>query len=317
MNKKQPVTTYTNFKEWEEYCITNNRSLAQSVLDYHKARGYTEKEVRDFFLDEIVPTYRNAVSVGMNTPQKTQSGLINGSGHALAKGQFHILSIDFTKVMAYSMAAKEVNAGRSALIVGGPTCGASGVIPGMLEYLFKDKDIAPEDFFESWLISCSVGALLSMNSSLSGAIGGCGAETANAGAMAAASIVHFCNKQQHPQNHFDKKGFEQIKKAVIYPIMNSMGLACDPVLTLVELPCVYRNVHAAITGFAAVQIALSNCHLPLDIDEVVEQQRIVGEMMDSRLKETGKGGIAGCRSFEVQFKEILALAEQELKKIES
>ena len=166
-------------------------------------------------------------------------------------------------------------------VVAAPTAGASGIMPGVLYTLQELHDLSDEKMQEAMLLAAGIALIIEHKSSLAGAVGGCQAETGSAAAMAAGAIVYCLGGST-----------EQIFNAVAITIQCMLGLVCDPVAGLVEVPCVVRNDSAAAIANSSAQIALSDVDSVIPVDECVEAMGEVGESMENRYKETALGGLA-------------------------
>ena len=170
-------------------------------------------------------------------------------------------------------------------IVAAPTAGACGILPAALltaqeEYALSDAQLA-----DALIVAAAVGQVIASRACVSGAQGGCQAECGSAAAMAAAALVFL--RGGSPQQSAD---------ACAFALMNVMGLVCDPVRGLVEVPCVYRNASGVAGAFVAAELALAGVPCPLPPDEVIDAMKAVGEQLPPALRETGEGGCAACPS---------------------
>ena len=166
-------------------------------------------------------------------------------------------------------------------IVAAPTAGSCGVIPAVLlayEELFKEKE---KRMVEALFLSAGIGEVIAENASIAGAAGGCQAEIGSARAMAAAALVYLQGGSNEAMTH-----------AVALALKNMLGLACDPVCGLVEVPCIKRNAAGAVNAVTAAQMALAGIQSAIPADEVVDTMRRIGNEMPVNLKETGEGVLA-------------------------
>ena len=163
-----------------------------------------------------------------------------------------------------------------------PTAGACGVLPAVLVPLYRRGTVDEEAIVRALYVAAGIGAVVGYRASISGASGGCQAEVGTAAAMAAGALVDLRGG-----------GPEQIGHAVAMALKNLMGLVCDPVAGLVEVPCVKRNVIGAVNAVSAADMALAGIRSAVPPDEVILAMREVGDKMDVSLKETGVGGVAG------------------------
>ena len=167
-------------------------------------------------------------------------------------------------------------------IVAAPTAGACGVLPAVLVTYFREYDVPEERMIEALYVAAGVGQIIADRAYIAGALGGCQAEIGSGSGMAAAAICYV------------KGGTaEQIGHACAMALKNLMGLVCDPVGGLVEVPCVKRNVIGAVNALAAADMSLAGIISQIPADQVIDAMKEVGDRMDASLKETGTGGVAG------------------------
>lgn len=166
-------------------------------------------------------------------------------------------------------------------IVAAPTAGACGVLPAVLYTCWKEGQCPEETIIRVLYVSAGFGQVIAQRASIAGAEGGCQAEIGSASGMAAAALVSL--RGGTPQ---------QMADACAMALKNLMGLVCDPVGGLVEVPCVKRNVGGAVNALAAADMALAGISSVIPVDQVIDAMREVGDSMDHSLKETARGGIA-------------------------
>lgn len=227
----------------------------------------------------------SAVRRGIQEALPSRGGLIGGDAKRLWDGKgapaTDLIGSVSRHAMAYAMAVSEVNAAMG-IIVATPTAGAAGVLPGVLVALLDSGDFSRDAVVTVLLTAAAVGLVIANSASISGAAGGCQAEVGSATAMAAAAVVELLGGT--PQ---------QVVNAVGLALTNSLGLVCDPVAGLVEVPCVYRNGLHAVTALAAAECALAGIRNVIPSDEVVSAMRDIGHQLPQSLRETGIGGLAG------------------------
>ena len=167
-------------------------------------------------------------------------------------------------------------------IVAAPTAGACGVMPAVLVTYEREKSVPEEKMVEAMYVAAGIGQVIAHRAYIAGASGGCQADIGSAAAMAAGAICYIKGGDN-----------EQIGHACAMALKNLMGLVCDPVGGLVEVPCVKRNVIGAVDALTAADMALAGITSQIPVDQVIDAMREVGDKMDSSLRETGIGGIAG------------------------
>ena len=166
-------------------------------------------------------------------------------------------------------------------IVAAPTAGACGVLPAVLVTYYKEYEASEETMIQAMYVAAGIGQVIASRASLAGASGGCQAEIGSASGMAAAAI---CSVRGGSK--------EQMGHACAMALKNLMGLVCDPVAGLVEVPCVKRNVGGAVNALAAADMALAGIASQIPVDQVIDAMGEVGTKMDVSLRETSKGGVA-------------------------
>ena len=271
---------FNSFKEWELTCSEANLPLYQPVLDYEiEQKNTTVPEIRTGLL-RAYQVMKDAVQTGLTQDMTSRSGMVNNSGKKVFNSPIVVLSPEFKLLVARALAAKEVNScmGR---IVAAPTAGASGIMPGVLVTLQEVHGVDDEKIVECLLVAAGIALIIEQNASLSGAVGGCQAETGSAAAMGSGAIVYALGGSP-----------KQVFTAVAITIQCMLGLVCDPVAGLVEVPCIVRNASAAAIAYSSAQMALALVDAVIPVDECVEAMGEIGQSMETRYKETALGGLA-------------------------
>jgi len=284
---------FDSFSDWKKYVADTGLSLPQSVMEYEtEQKGRSETEIREG-LSAAWQVMKEAVKAGLEQDMTSRSGMINNGAKKVYRHHQAVLSPEFQHLIARALAAKEVNScmGR---IVAAPTAGASGIMPGVLFTLQEIHGTPDEKIGEAMLVAAGVGLIMEQRASISGAVGGCQAETGTAAAMGAAALV-FCLEGD----------IDQTFNAVAITVQCMLGLVCDPVAGLVEVPCVVRNASAAAIAFSSAQIALAGVDSVIPVDEVIEAMGEVGASMETRYKETALGGLAATKTGQAIAKRVL------------
>jgi len=284
---------FDSFEVWKSECKKDRIPLFRPVLDFEIAqKGRTEDEIWEG-LKQAYQVMKEAVEAGLNEDMTSYSGMINNGAKKVAQYHQAVLSSEFQKLVARALAAKEVNScmGR---VVAAPTAGASGILPGTLYTLQEIHQIEDQRIYEGLLIGAGVALILEKRASIAGAVGGCQAETGSAGAMAAAGIAYCLGGS-----------IDQVFNAVAVTIQCMLGLVCDPVAGLVEIPCVVRNASAAAIANSSAQIALADVSPVIPVDECVDAMGEVGQSMEARYKETALGGLAATPTGQAISKRVL------------
>ena len=212
--------------------------------------------------------------------RRSPCGLSGGQGAQMATLNHSICGPFIQEVISIALKLGEHNAcmGR---IVAAPTAGACGVLPAVLIPLQRKDRLSDEDMVKCLYVSAGVGQVIATRASISGAEGGCQAEVGSASGMAAAALVHARGGTGAQMAH-----------ACAMALQNVLGLVCDPVAGLVEVPCVKRNVMGAVNAMSCADMALAGLSSPIPCDEVIDAMGAVGRAMPPSLRETGEGGLA-------------------------
>ncbi|MEP6591441.1 MAG: L-serine ammonia-lyase, iron-sulfur-dependent, subunit alpha [Gemmatimonadota bacterium] len=255
-------------------------SLGELALQSEVAEGLRTREEVEHSLGRALAVMRGAVERGLVGDLHSVSGLVGGDAARLANAKGPLKGTVFTDALAAALAVQEVNAAMG-VIVAAPTAGGAGVLPGVLLGLAKHHNFSDADLVRALATAGLVGAVVAVRASLSGAEGGCQAETGAAAGMAAAAGVEMLGGTPWQAIH-----------AVSVTMQGTLGLVCDPLGGLVEVPCVYRNATGAAMALAGIEMALAGVEFPIPADEVVDTMGQIGREMDVRYRETAGGGLA-------------------------
>lgn len=256
-------------------------SIAQVALESEsKDQGRTVEDIRSALRRALV-VMRGAVEQGMTGDLRSASGLVGGDAAKLRTGPAGPLAgTAFRDVLARALAVQEVNAAMG-VIVAAPTAGGAGVLPAVLTGIAAAQGIDDERVVDALACAGLIGAVVAERASLSGAEGGCQAETGAAAGMAAGAATEMLGGSPRQVGH-----------AVALAQQGTLGLVCDPLGGLVELPCVFRNATGAAIALAAVEMALAGIEFAIPSDEVIDVMGEIGREMDVRYRETAGGGLA-------------------------
>ena len=256
-------------------------SLAQVALAAESAdQGRPISEIRDALRRALV-VMRDAIERGFAGDLYSASGLVGGDAAKLIKNPRGPLADTlFRDVLARALAVQEVNAAMG-VIVAAPTAGGAGVLPAVLTGIAKAKGIDDERVIDALATAGLIGAVVAERASLSGAEGGCQAETGAAAGMAAGAATEMLGGSPSQAAH-----------AVALAQQGTLGLVCDPLGGLVELPCVFRNATGAAIALTAIELALAGVTFAIPSDEVIDTMGQIGREMDVRYRETAGGGLA-------------------------
>jgi len=284
---------FDSFEGWKKHCDEDAISVIQAVLDYEKEqKGRNEQQIWDG-LSKAWSVMKEAVQTGLTDDMTSRSGMINNGAKKVYNHPVPVLSKEFQNLISRALAAKEVNScmGR---IVAAPTAGASGIMPGVLYTLQEIHKVDDKKILEAMLLAAGIALIMEQKASIAGAVGGCQAETGTAAAMGAGSIVYCLGGN-----------IDQIFNSVAITVQCMLGLVCDPVAGLVEVPCVVRNASAAAIANSSAQIALANVSSVIPVDEVIEAMGEIGASMETRYKETALGGLAATKTGQAIAKKVL------------
>lgn len=215
-----------------------------------------------------------------DSERRSSSGLVGGAGGQMEGTSDTLCGPFIQQVISTALKTGECNACMGC-IVAAPTAGASGVMPAVLLPTQQKFGLSDEIMIQALYVAAGFGQVIATRASISGAEGGCQAEIGSASAMAAAALVHLQGGTP-----------EQMAAACAMAIKNLLGLVCDPVAGLVEVPCVKRNVIGAMNALSCADMALAGITSAIPCDEVIDAMRSVGDCLPSTLRETGLGGLA-------------------------
>ena len=268
----------TTLKEIKKYCRENNKDLADYVFE-------TEDKEFPKYLEKVWKTMRNCVKEGLRT-----EGIIPGKLQIERKAktiyEHTEKDEDFTLkrtrlLTSYAYAVSETNAS-GGIIVTAPTCGASGVLPAVLVYLYEKNEYTEEQMIKALAVAGLIGNLIKTNASISGAECGCQAEIGTACSMASAATAYL-----------QQQGLEQIDNAAEIAMEHHLGLTCDPIYGYVQIPCIERNAVAALRAVDSANMAnIINGKSYISFDLVVETMYETGKDLNSHYRETSEGGLA-------------------------
>jgi L-serine dehydratase len=255
-------------------------SLGEVALRAEAEDGMRTRPEIEAALGRALKVMRGAVDQGLPGDLRSVSGLVGGDAAKLTSPVGPLAGTVFTDALARALAVQEVNAAMG-VIVAAPTAGGAGVLPGVLLGLAKHRQVSDEALVRALATAGLIGAVVAVRASLSGAEGGCQAETGAAAGMAAGAGVELLGGTPEEAVH-----------AVALTMQGTLGLVCDPLGGLVEVPCVYRNATGAAMALAGIEMALAGIRFPIPVDEVIDTMGEIGRTMDVRYRETAGGGLA-------------------------
>jgi L-serine dehydratase len=274
---------FDSMAEMVERAETGGQPLHEIVLQAETAQSGETRAAIWARMQRRLEVMRHSTEQGLAQPVMSLSGISGGSAYRFWQwlGDHQPLTGPIlSRALARAMAVNEVNAGMGC-IVATPTAGSAGILPGVLLTLQESHGFTDDQLVGALFTASGIGAVIVRRAHVSGAAGGCQAETGSAAAMAAGAAVELLGGTPHQSAH-----------AVAITLKNMLGLVCDPVAGLVEVPCVKRNAAGAAQCFIAVDLALAGVESVIPPDEVIDAMASIGRRMDERFRETAQGGLA-------------------------
>lgn len=270
---------YTSFAELEAAAAhAGSLGLAAIALEVEES-DLTQTQVRER-MAQALEVMREAVATGLGSDVRSRSGFTGGDAARVAASQSGPVGGVFSAAIAAALATGEVNASMGR-IVAAPTGGASGVLPAVLLTVGERVGASDDALVEALFCAAGVGGVFAARATLSGAAGGCQAEIGTGAAMAAAAAVELSGGTPSQAGH-----------AAALAMQGLLGLVCDPVAGLVEVPCVHRNGTGVAVALAGAEMALAGVEFAIPLDEVVDAASWVGRSIPPSLRETSRGGLA-------------------------
>ena len=262
----------------------NHSSIGLAMVKQEAAaKQCTEAEVLQQ-MNKNWQVMKESIATGIKTPQRSKGGLIGGEGRKVydycRSGEKLLSGSNVMEAVSYALAVAEVNA-TMGRIVACPTAGSCGIVPGVLKKIQELEQLTDEQIAVALMTCAGFGMVIAYRASVSGAVGGCLAECGAAAAMAAAAAVELRNGTP-----------EQAGEACAMVLKNVMGLVCDPVAGLVEVPCAKRNALGASLAMVMADLALAGVTSVIPADEVITAMGAVGRSLPDSLRETARGGLA-------------------------
>lgn len=274
---------YDSISELVAEAEKQEKKISELVLADQAAACEMSKEAMYKKMFKSFRIMQTSVEDGLEEDTRSVSGLMGGSAWKMKQqvdAGKNICGHLFGQAMTMALAVSETNACMGK-IVAAPTAGSCGILPAVLISVMKEKDIPDKDVVMSLFTASALGLVIANKASIAGAEGGCQAECGSASAMAAGALVEMCGGT--PQ---------MVADACAIAIKNILGLVCDPVAGLVEIPCIKRNAMGTANAFTAAELALAGITSAIPVDEVIWAMKKVGDSMAVNLKETGEGGLA-------------------------
>ena len=274
--------SFSSIREMLQACQESRQPLYEVILESDLAESGLTRAESEAEMHRLWAVMRST-SDGYCGTDRSMSGFAGGDAAkvsaAAAQGALYADGF-FADVMSEALKTAECNACMKR-IVAAPTAGASGVLPAVLLPLQARDGLDDRRMVEALYVAAGFGQVIATRASISGAEGGCQAEVGSASGMAAAALVYVMGGTPGQMAH-----------ACAMALSNTLGLVCDPVAGLVEVPCVNRNVMGAVNALSCAEMALSGVESAIPCDEVIDAMRAVGDALPASLRETGSGGLA-------------------------
>lgn len=271
---------YSTIEELLNLAVENDISVSEVVIQAEIEESELPRDKVMARMRESLDVMKDAIEKGRNNRIESSGGLVGEEAVKMADYSKDKPETLFFSAITDALAVAEVNAGMGK-IVAGPTAGASGIVPAVVVSVGEKLDLSDKDMVRGLFTAAGLGDVVSHKATLAGAAGGCQAECGVGSAMAAGAAVELMGGSP-----------EMVVNAFALALKNLLGLVCDPVAGLVEVPCVKRNGFAASHALTAASMALSGIKSVIPPDEVVLAMTDVGSQMPSTLRETAKGGLA-------------------------
>lgn len=273
-----------SLQEWIDLAQQKDISFGDFCVEFQAKELEIEKDDLLQRMEAMLKVMEQSIEIGLSGTA-SMGGLVGGNGKLMDNYRREhagksIVGSTMSKAIMIALAVGEANASMGR-IVAAPTAGASGTLPAVLFSLAEARGIDMPALAKALIVSGTIGMVIASRATLSGAAGGCQAECGSAGAMAAGAAVELYGGSP-----------KQVGQAVAMTLKNMLGLVCDPVAGLVEVPCVKRNAGAVAVAMTAAEMALAGIESVIPVDEVIDAMAAVGSAMSCTLKETAQGGLA-------------------------
>ncbi len=277
------VISINTFEQLKDACLSLNKQIYEIAQENMASESdITVEEVRTF-ANKSLFAMKEAIQTGMASKELSMSGMCGQDCYRVQKrykSEHSMFGPLFEKILEYALATSEENI-RMGKIVACPTAGSCGILPAALVSVSEEYNHSEREQLNALITAGEIGRIISAKVSLAGAVAGCQAECGVASAMSAGAV---CQLQGG--------NISQILNAAALAMKNLLGLTCDPVAGLVEVPCVKRNPFLAVHAITAAELALSGVESKIPIDEVIDAMEQTGALMSPTLKESSQAGLA-------------------------
>ncbi len=274
---------YTSFDELARLAQEAGTTISALVLADQARELETSQEALLARMEADLDVMAAAAEKGLDPGLRSASGLTGGAAARVAGAREQVCPGRFARHLAVALAVSECNAAMGK-IVAAPTAGSCGILPGAVLPLLEDGTVTKDQAARALFTGGALGMVIANKASIAGAQGGCQAECGSASAMAAAVLTELWGGTP-----------AQCAHAAAIALKCLLGLVCDPVAGLVEVPCVKRNASGVANALCAAQLALAGVESAIPCDQVIAAMDAVGQAMPCTLKETAKGGLAATK----------------------
>ena len=289
------LLNYTSIAELVALASSKEQKISELVLHDQAAQLNMDQNL---VFEKMLYNYqvmKASIEKGNDPDIRSTSGLTGGDAaklYQVYKDEKTLTGGFMAGAMWRALAVSELNAAMGR-IVASPTAGSCGILPAAVATMQVEHHLSDEDCVMALFTASAVGMVIGNNACLAGAAGGCQAECGSAAAMAAAAIVELAGGSP-----------EMVGEAVAIVIKNILGLVCDPVAGLVEIPCIKRNASGVTTAFMAAELALAGIKSHIPADETILSMKQVGDVLPAALRETADGGLATTPTGQVLRKQV-------------
>ena len=273
----------TTFEELKQACKSQNKTIWEVTQEEEGVNSDIPVENVRLEVLKHIETMRETIKTGMESSEKSISNWCGDDCEKLIRrysNQHSLFGTLYEKILTYALATSEENL-RMGRIVACPTAGSCGIIPGVLVAYAEEYELSDDEQINFLITAGKIGSIISNKVQLAGAVAGCQAECGVASAMCAGALAQTLGGD-----------IDTIFNAAALAMKNLLGLTCDPVCGLVEVPCIKRNPILSIHAVSATELALAGIESKIPIDEVIDAMRQTGQLMSPMLKESSLAGLA-------------------------
>ncbi len=271
------------FEELKTVCEAKNKKIYEIAQENEAQKNDICVEDLRKIVKSNLQAMKEAIRNGLHSSEKSYSGMSGGDCKKLQEkfaSKTSLLGVIFEKITTYALATSEENA-RMGKIVACPTAGSCGIVPSVLVSVSEEINASEDEQINALITAGEIGRIISNKVQLAGAVAGCQAECGVASAMAAGALA-----QLRGEN------LDNILSAVALAMKNLLGLTCDPVCGLVEVPCIKRNPFLGVHAVTAYELASAGIKSLIPLDEVIDTLEQTGQLMSPSLKESSQAGLA-------------------------